>query len=211
MTVWSDLPGFSVRPGSLQSGGIAIGSDRDASPVQLPLLVAQGTHEGPTIYVGALIHGIELGGWEVVRRLMREVLNPEELSGTILAIPMQNPMAFRTSSYHTLDDGLNANRIFPGDPDETLTNRAVAAISKYAVAPAEYVIDVHCNVQNSVVYNFVRIDGTEVGERSLELSQAFGFTTVVSQLKRHGFGFEERLTGLLADYALNAGKPSLTV
>ena len=205
------VAGFECPPGELIRESISIGSDRDGTPISLPLLVLNGTSDGPILYLGALIHGDEPAGAEVIRRVVRERVDPEELAGAIIAIPIQNPLAFRTSSYHSLEDGLNANRIFPGDASETLTNRIVAAIHEHAVNPADYLIDFHCNSRDSILFNFMRVADTPASAKGLELSKSFGFTTVVSEAKQHGFGFEERLMGLLADTALAAGKPTLTV
>jgi uncharacterized protein len=166
---------------------------------------------GPTLYVGALIHGDEIAGVEVIRRVLREEVDPARMSGAVIAIPVQNPLAFRASSYHSLEDGLNANRIFPGDHTESLTSRAVAAISKYALDQSDYVLDLHCNARDSVLFNFTRTGDFPAAQESVRLSQVFGFTTVLSEAKRHGFGFEERLVGLMADYTLANGKPTLTV
>jgi predicted deacylase len=138
-------------------------------------------------------------------------VDPGQLTGAVIAIPIQNPLAFRSSSYHSLQDGLNANRIFPGDPTETLTNRAVAAITRYALEQSDYVLDLHCNARDSVLFNFTRTGDFPAAQESVRLSKVFGFTTVLSEAKQHGFGFEERLVGLMADYALANGKPTLTV
>lgn len=199
------------EPGELVLGKIRVGYDRDGAEVVLPLLLMRGLLEGPTLYLGALIHGNEPAGCEVIRRVMREEVFPERLRGAIIAVPVQNPFAYRSSTYHSLQDGLNANRIFPGDPTETLTNRMVASITELALNQADYVIDFHTNSQDSILFNFVRFNESPAGRRSVELSQVFGFTTVLSEAKRHGFGFEERLVGLLADTTLADGKPTLTV
>src|SRR5262249_36633153 len=151
----------------------------------LPVLIANGARPGPTLYLGALIHGNEPGGAEVIRRVVREQVDSSELAGAIIAIPIQNPHAFRTSSYHSIDDGLNANRIFPGDASETLTSRAVAALWARALEQSDYVIDLHCNAVGSILFNFVRTGPSEAGAVSVELSRAHGFTTVISHAKRH--------------------------
>src|SRR5690606_4420931 len=111
----------------------------------------------------------------------------------ILAVPIQNPLAYRTSTYHSLEDGLNANRIFPGDPDETLTNRIVARIYRDVLLQADYAIDFHANARDSIHFNFVRWGQEDAWQRSLDMSRAYGVTTVLSVAKTYGYGFEERL------------------
>jgi uncharacterized protein len=198
-------------PGELAKGSLLAGYERDGTEIRVPTLVIQGMTDGPTVYLGALVHGNELAGIEVIRRVMRERVDPNQLRGTIIAVPIQNPLAYRTSTYHSLEDGLNANRIFPGDPHETLTNRIIAAITKHALDQSAYVIDLHCNARDSILFNFTRWEDSDTGRSNVAMSEAFGFTTVLSQPKRQGFGFEERLVGLLADTALAEKKPCITV
>jgi uncharacterized protein len=199
------------EPGRLEKGSLLFGYESDGSEQRLPVLIVNGAHEGPTLYIGALVHGDEIVGVEVIRRVLREAVDPAVLNGAVIAIPIQNPLAFRASSYHSPQDGLNANRIFPGDRTETLTNRAVAMISEHALEQADVVLDLHSNARDSVLFNFTRTGDFPAAKESVRLSKVFGFTTVLSEAKDHGFGFEERLAGLMADYALSAGKPTLTV
>jgi hypothetical protein len=198
-------------PAELAKGSLLAGYERDGAEIRVPTLIANGTGDGPSVYIGALVHGNELAGVEVIRRVLREEVRPAELRGAIIAVPIQNPLAYRTSTYHSLEDGLNANRIFPGDPHETLTNRIIAAVSRHALDQCSHVIDLHCNARDSILFDFTRWEDSDTGRANVAMSQAFGFTTVLSQPKRQGFGFEERLVGLLADTALASGKPCITV
>ena len=202
---------ISCPPGESARGRIVVGYEQDGTELALPVLLMNGVRPGPTIYLGALIHGDEPSGAEVIRQVMRERVDPATLAGRLIAIPIQNPLAFRTSTYHSIEDGLNANRIFPGDSNETLTNRLVAAISRDAIEQSDYVLDLHCNARDSILFNFVRWNESDAARESVAISRAFGFTTVLSEAKRQGFGFEERLVGLLADMSLAQGKPTLTV
>ena len=120
-------------------------------------------------------------------------------------------MAYRTSTYHSLEDGLNANRIFPGDPHETSDQPDHRGHHRHALDQCGFVVDLHCNARDSILFDFTRWEDSDTGRANVALSQAFGFTTVLSQPKRQGFGFEERLVGLLADTALASGKPCITV
>ena len=99
------MAGFECPSGELVRESIVVGSDRDGATVSLPLLVLNGAADGPTLYLGALIHGDEPAGAEVIRRVVREEVDARQLSGAIIAIPIQNPLAFRASSYHSPQDG----------------------------------------------------------------------------------------------------------
>lgn len=202
---------LTCPPGEMRKGSLLAGYESDGSEIRVPTLVINGAHDGPKMFLGALVHGNELGGIEVVRRVMREQVDPADLHGAIIAIPIQNPLAYKASSYHSPEDGLNANRIFPGDRHESLTNRIVAAINDNALEQCDYVIDLHCNARDSILFNFTRWEDSTTGRANVAMSEAFGFTTVLSQPKREGFGFEERLAGLLADTALRSKKPCITV
>jgi len=198
-------------PGECCFGKILVGYHQDSAELNLWTTIVNGAHEGPTLYLGGLIHGTEIIGVEVIHQITRQLVNPKELRGAIIAIPIQNPLAFRTSSYHSLEDGLNANRIFPGDMDETLTNRIVAHIYQNALSQSNFAIDFHSNVLDSIHFNFIRWREEEAWQQSVAMSQAFGTTTVLSVAKKYGFGFEERLAGLLCDVALEEGIPTITV
>ncbi|MBI3963325.1 MAG: succinylglutamate desuccinylase/aspartoacylase family protein [Deinococcus sp.] len=198
-------------PGELRLGRIIAGHHQDSAPIAIPLIVVNGAHDGPTLWLGAAVHGSEIAGCEVIRRITREIVKPAELHGVILAAPIQNPLAFRASSYHTPQDGLNMNRVFPGDPDETITHRLAHAIYTQGVAQSDYLMDLHCNALGSIDFIFVRWREEEAWQKGWAMAKAYGVTIVESVPKRLGFGFEERLVGLLCDVALEARKPCITV
>ena len=140
----------TCSPGERAFGKLRAGYLQDSAPVDLWTILVNGAHEGPMLYLGGLIHGPEVICTEVIRQITRELVDPAELRGALVAIPIQNPLAFRTATYHSMEDGLNANRIFPGDADETLTNRIVARIYQDALSQANYAMDFHSNVLNSI-------------------------------------------------------------
>ena len=137
-------------PGERSFGKILAGYQRDSAELNLWTTIVNGALEGPTLYLGGLIHGPEIIGVEVILQIIRQLVDPKKLKGAIIAIPIQNPLAYRTSSYHSLEDGLNANQIFPGDIDKSLTNRLVAHIYQDALSQSDCAIDFHSNVLNSI-------------------------------------------------------------
>ena len=100
---------------------------------------------GPTVYLQATQHGIELNGPATLRRL-HGVLESARLAGTVVVVPVVNPLAFDTRSYITPAaydaQNPNLNRVWPGADDGSLQERLAAALWPL-VASADVVIDLH--------------------------------------------------------------------
>ena len=80
-----------------------------------------GANPGPTVCLTSAIHGDELNGIEVVRRVMYDI-DPSKLTGTLIGVPIVNLQGFqRTSRY--LSDRRDLNRFFPGEPNGSLASR----------------------------------------------------------------------------------------
>lgn len=130
------------------------------------------TAAGPTVYVQAAQHGREVNGTEVLRRLHDRLLEAD-LSGTVVSVPVANPLTFDRVSYTTpesLDSvNTNMNRTWPGDPDGTLHERMAAALWEY-VADADAVVDLHTGSPEMATH-VVYMHGHEPSRR---LARAFG-------------------------------------
>ena len=88
---------LSGRPGELKYGYIKCIELSDRTEVKLPVMIMMGEKSGPTLLLTAQVHGQEMTGAEVIRRLLREKIKPSELSGNIIAIPVANPLAVQYS------------------------------------------------------------------------------------------------------------------
>jgi predicted deacylase len=101
----------------------------DGSELRLPLHVLKGAHPGPTLGLTALIHGDEpLPSVAIIRRVL-ELIDPAELSGTVMAVPVCNPLAMGILSRNTPLDGANLNGVF-GIPPEDYTVMPVPTVSE---------------------------------------------------------------------------------
>mgnify|MGYP001576023870 CR=1 FL=1 len=89
-----------AAPGEVVWGIEPYGELADGTPVGIPIIVARGREDGPTVWLCAALHGTELYGVEVVRRIMREVVDPAVLRGTILSTPAANLPAVRAALRH---------------------------------------------------------------------------------------------------------------
>lgn len=146
----------------------------------LEVLAVKGRRPGPVLLAAAGVHGDEYEGIFAVRKLFEE-LNPEEMSGTFLGIPVCNTLAFENISRETpaYADGLNLAREFPGNPSGSYTQRLADALMSFVLrnlrSDADALIDLH---SSGTRYEYLPMMGahlTACFEREKELSRATGF------------------------------------
>ncbi len=106
-----------------------------------PVLVAHGVKPGPVLCVTAAVHGDELNGIEIVRRLMQG-LDTQTLSGSVIGVPIVNLPGFQRSSRY-LPDRRDLNRHFPGDPQGSLASRIAADFFARIVRHCGFLVDIH--------------------------------------------------------------------
>jgi predicted deacylase len=135
----------------------------------LPLHRLEGRTAGPTLGLSAVVHGDEPLTNEIVRRVL-ESIDPAELRGTILAVPVANPLAFEALTRHTPIDQLDMNRNFPGNPGGWLSEQIAHVLATRFVAQ----LDVHVDLHTGGI--FPTVDYVYIFDRSRELSIAFGST-----------------------------------
>lgn len=133
----------------------------------IPLHRLEGATSGPVLGLSAVVHGDEPLTNEVVRRVLTE-LDPAELRGTLLAVPIANPLAFEALARHTPIDQLDMNRNFPGAPAGWLSEQMAYALATKFVSQLDYHVDLH----TGGIYPTV--DYVYIFQRSRELSLAFG-------------------------------------
>ena len=148
-------------------------------PVETTVHVYEGTASGPTLYVQAAQHGREINGTEVLRRV-HERLDHESLRGTLIAVPVADPLTFDQVSYVAPEafDAINANmnRVWPGDPDGSLHERMAARLWEY-VADADAVLDLHTGSPDTLTHT-VYLDGDP---ECRALAEAFGVDFLLAE------------------------------
>lgn len=148
----------------------------DGSAVRLPVMTLTGSHPGPKLALVGAAHGWEVTGTEVIFRVMREAINPAELRGSIVSIPVANPVGFQRAIYVPPQDNVDVESAFPGDMSSTSTKRLSSKIWS-VIEGSDCYIDLHCMEGPSVPYTIVRGFETNpsVAERASELARVFGF------------------------------------
>ena len=119
--------GVTADPGTRVTARVPIGSYAEGSPVELPVAVIRGQEDGPTLYLQAGLHGDELTGIDICRRVLAE-LDPARLRGTVVSVPLANPPAHRSRTRGAVTEErgpIDANRVFPGNAGGLLTERIV--------------------------------------------------------------------------------------
>jgi len=111
------------------------------APINLPVQVIHGKRDGPRLFVSAAVHGDEINGVEIIRRLLRMPL-VRKLRGTLLAIPIVNVYGFVSRSRY-LPDRRDLNRAFPGSERGSMAARLAELFLNEIVAKSDYGVDLH--------------------------------------------------------------------
>ncbi|MGB0723081.1 MAG: succinylglutamate desuccinylase/aspartoacylase family protein [Gammaproteobacteria bacterium] len=135
------IHGTEVAPGATTAVNIPVAGLYTATPVNMPLHVVHGRSAGPTLLVSAAVHGDEINGIEIIRRLLRAPAL-KRLKGTLIAAPVVNVFGFLNRSRY-LPDRRDLNRSFPGSDSGSLAGRVAGLFLGEVVAHCQYGIDLH--------------------------------------------------------------------
>jgi predicted deacylase len=131
----------------------------DGSELRLPLHVVQGAQPGPTLGLSGAIHGNEVISTVSIIRRVLELVDPAELSGRVMAVPVCNPLGAGQLSRQTPGDGQNANSVFfPPEhgaytqPVKTVTEQIADVLSSEFLAHLDYQIDFHDGASHHTVH-----------------------------------------------------------
>ena len=150
------LLGKTVQPGTFATLHWAPDQSFRSIATPVPVLVAHGNEPGPRLCLTAAVHGDELNGIEMVRRLMYE-LEPNELAGTVVGVPIVNLDGFRNGSRY-LSDRRDLNRYFPGHKNGSAASRLAFSLFNNIVRQCDYLVDLHTGSQKRINQPQLRAD-----------------------------------------------------
>lgn len=171
----------SAQPGTRASGFLDVQPQEDGG-TRIPVTVVHGARPGPVLALLAGVHGYEYPGITALQRVRRE-LSPDSLAGTLILVHIANPPSFYGRTiYVSPVDGKNLNRVFPGRPDGTLTERIADVITRDVIERADFLIDLHAGDGNEALRPYVYMPVT--GDAALDaaargLALAFGLDHIV--------------------------------
>ena len=188
------INGESIAPGSRGLISLPAGTTMSNHPLSIDADILHGKKAGPCLLISACVHGDEINGTEIVRRLLASPAM-KRLRGTVLTLPIVNFPAF-TSRTRYLPDRRDLNRLFPGSEKGSQGARLAHAVSTKILPLCDAVIDLHTGAVNRPNLPQLRIaDGDPA---SLELGMAFAApVTMLAPLR----------PGTFREVAFRLGKP----
>lgn len=171
-----------ILPGQRKRVNIPLSSLYDCSPLSMPVHVIRGKKPGPTLCVTAAIHGDEINGVEIVRRLLAKK-GLTSLRGTLIAVPVVNVYGFLIKDRY-LPDRRDLNRCFPGSPNGSMGARLAHIISSQVLSNVDVHIDLHSGSFHRSNLPQIRINGD--GEEECRLARAFNAPVVLMAKEREG-------------------------
>lgn len=200
--------GIEARPGQSVSGFLEVpeGVDRGT---RIPISVVHGSLAGPVLALIAGTHGYEYPPITALQRVRRE-LDPTSLAGTVILVHVANmPSFLGRTIYYSPVDGKNLNRVYPGSPDGTVSERIAHTITTEVIEQADYMADMHSGDGNEALrpYLYVSVTGNQdLDEETRGMALAFGIDHIVIDRVRIGSG-----PSLYTDKAaLDRGIPAIT-
>ena len=177
-----EFGGRAIAAGARETVNLEVSTLANAAPMTLPVHVVHGVEAGPVMFLSGVVHGDEIQGLEIVRRVLgHDAL--KSLRGTLLAVPIVNGFGFLNHSRY-MPDRRDLNRSFPGSDQGSLASLLADLFFREIVKRSDYGIDLHTAALHRTNLPQVRIapDDTEL----VTLAQAFGAPVILTSKLREG-------------------------
>jgi len=176
------IGGESIAPGTRATIELPIPQLYTHTPLTMRVQVVRGRRDGPRLFVCAAVHGDELNGVEIIRRLLRRPALAK-LRGTLIAIPIVNVYGVLHHSRY-LPDRRDLNRSFPGSGRGSLTAKLADRFMTDIVANCTHGIDLHTAAIHRD--NLPQIRGNLDDPETLALARSFGVPVLINAAVRDG-------------------------
>lgn len=193
-----------VSPGESKSILAAVGE------TEVPMTIVHGKNPGPVLTLTAGIHGDEFPSVLALQRLRTET-DAAILRGTLILVHVANLPGFLGRRIALSPaDGKNLNRVFPGRPDGSLTEKVAHFLTSEVISRTDYLIDMHSGSANQELWPHVYspvVGNAELDRKTLEFAKGTGMRHIVL------YGGRPRDPARSISYpntAATRGKPALT-
>lgn len=177
-----EIANISVAPGKRARAEIQVARLFDFTKMTVPVEVIHGREEGPVLFVTAAIHGDEINGVEIIKRLLHSRIFAR-MKGTLIAVPIVNVFGFNAKQRY-LPDRRDLNRCFPGAPDGSLASQLAWAVTQEVIKRSTHGIDLHTGAIHRTNLPHIRasIDDPNVQH----MAEAFGAPLIIHSGLRDG-------------------------
>lgn len=176
------IGGYDIPMASRSTVSLPIPQLYTNTPMEMPVHVIRGNKEGARLFVCAAIHGDELNGVEVIRRLLKQSVL-KRIKGTLLAIPIVNVYGVIQHSRY-LPDRRDLNRMFPGSERGSLAARLAYLFMNEIIENCTHGIDIHTGGLHRSNIPQVRADLEDT--ETQKLARAFGAPLMLNARLRDG-------------------------
>lgn len=171
-----------VNPGEQATIHIPVPRLYANTAMAMPVHIIHGHRPGPRLFVSGAIHGDEIIGTEIIRRLIK-LKKVKSLRGTLVAVPVVNVYAFEQHSRYS-PDRRDMNRFFPGSKIGSLTSQLADIFMSEVVADSHFGIDLHAGSNHRANFPQIRVDIEN--PEALRLARAFRVPVVINAAIRDG-------------------------
>ena len=155
----------------------------------LPVTIINGKFDGPTMLVTSGVHGSEYPGIAAAMELGKE-LQPEEIHGCLVIVHPVNVSAFWSRMAEICpEDGLNLNRVFPGNPTLSRTYKMADFLLHEFILKSDYYMDLHSGDLQEDLHPYAYYPGNaseEVNRKSKEMASLLNVEYLVRSTARTG-------------------------
>lgn len=159
-----------VSPGTHKRIDIEVARLPSGTLIHMPVFVYRSKNPGPVVMLSGGLHGDEVNGVEIIRRVVAGKWIHQLLAGTVIALPIINVYGFIHFS-RDVPDGKDVNRSFPGNPDGSLASIVASIISRKILPIIDFGIDFHTGGASRTNYPQIRYDKRDL--KGAELAKAF--------------------------------------
>lgn len=176
------IGGFEIAPGQTLQIELPVSKLYTDTDISMPIHVMRGKTSGPCVFVSAAIHGDELNGIEIIRRLIKSK-RTKIIAGTLILVPMVNVYGVLNQSRY-MPDRRDLNRSFPGSPKGSLTAIFAHRFLTEIVQHCDYGIDLHTGAIHRS--NLPQVRANLKDATTLELAEIFGVPVLLNSNLRDG-------------------------
>ena len=176
------IGGVTIKPGQRETIDLPMAKLYTHTDMTLTVHVIHGRKPGPCMFISSTIHGDEINGVEIIRRLLKRK-NIGRLRGTLIAIPVVNSFGFIHRSRY-LPDRRDLNRSFPGSENGSLASRLAYLLLTEILAQCTHGVDLHTGANHR--FNLPQVRGCLDNPATEAMATAFSAPVMIDSHTRDG-------------------------